>query len=331
MLNSTGTLSYVVDPAVVKAFDQSVDQLFTKVQYKKFPFKEYQIETESDAMTSATGYGLGGLTIEGQVYQSDVKYNGYKKTFVTRKYTRRIQWTEELDYFIQQRSKKGVYEIDTITKGNAQALTGNLDVDFAKTLYLSQGTTFFTGADGVSLVNANHPSTKPGLAVQTNIATAGAVSNPILNAESLKQAMIQLDRFKDDVGQLMLPGEEIILCASRQLLDTAFRLKLSEYGPDTANLGYSAIGQTISQAVGRTITILPLHHMPDAYANYWFVMNKERMADMNLLAYAWYPRMQEIMVPYIDGTKNILASTRFGWNPINWRWLVGSTGANPLA
>jgi hypothetical protein len=32
----------------------------------------------------------------------------------------------------------------------------------------------------------------------------------------------------------------------------------------------------------------------------------------------------------IDGVENILSSTLFGPNAIDWRWLAGSTGANAL-
>jgi len=327
--NSTLSIPQVVDPAIVSAFDQVKYQISQKAQYKMFPFKEYEIQTTGDKMSSLSGYGPGGLTIQGQSYQLDYKYNGYSKTMVVRKYTKRVPYTEELDYFLKKRSAMGVYEVDSMMTGLAQGLLQNWEQDFAKTFYLGAGTTFITGGDGLALYSASHPSQKPGLAVQSNIVTVGATTNPVLNATSLKQAFIQLDRFKDDAGVLVSPTTNLGLVTSRQNWETAFRLKQSEYGPDTANLGYGQVSPTITAAVGKSFSVLPLHYMPDAYANYWFVVDLDKMKDMLVMAKAWEPRIHERMKD-IDGVENILASTLFGPNPIDWRFTVGSTGANAL-
>jgi len=328
MNNSTVSIPQVVDPALVKAFDEVKYQISQNAEYKKFPFTEYEIETTGDKMSSLSGYGAGSLTIEGQSYAVDAKYNGFAKTLVIRKYTKRVPYTEELDYFLKKRSAQGVYQVDSMMRGLANGLTLNWDQDFAKMFYLGTGTTFITGGDGVSLINASHPSQKPGLAVQSNIATVGATTNVVLNATSLKAAFIQLDRFKDNAGVLVQPARNVALVTSRQNLETAFRLKMSEYGPDNANLGYGQVSPSIMAAVGKSFQVLPLHHMPDAYADYWFVVDLDKMKDMVVMAKAWEPRIHERMKD-IDGVENILASTLFGPNPIDWRWIVGSTGANP--
>lgn len=329
MNNSTLSIPQVVDPALVSAFDQSLLQITNKVQYKKFPFTEYEIETTADKMSSLSGYGAGGLTIEGQSYALDYKYNGYSKTLIVRKYTKRVPYTEELDYFLKKRAAMGVYQVDSMMKGLVNGLVLNWEQDFAKVFYLGQTTTFITGGDGLSLINSAHPAQKPGIAAQTNIVTVGNVTNPILNATSLKAASIQLDRFQDDAGVLVSPVTNLCLVASRQLLETAFRLKMSEFGPDTANLGYGAVSPTISAALGKSFQVLPLHHMPDAFSTFWFLVDMDKMKEMLVMAKAWDPRIHERMKD-IDGVENILASTLFGPNPIDWRWIVGSTGVNLL-
>lgn len=327
--NSTMSLSNVVDPALVKVFDEVKNQLANKTQYTKFPFTEYEIETTADSMSSLSGFGPGELTIEGQSYALDYKYDGYDKTLVVRKYTKRVPWTEELEYFLQRRSASGVYKVNSMIKGMVQGLNTNWEQDFAKMFYLGFGTTFITGGDGLALFHASHTSTKPGVAAQSNIITMGATTNVELAAESLKTAMIQLDRIKDNVGQLISPSTNLALVASRQLLEKAFQIKKSEYGPDSANLGYGIVSPTVLQEMGKSFKVIPLHHMPDAYANYWFLVDLDKMQDMVVMAYAWHPRMHEKMKD-IDGVSNILASTLFGPNPVDWRWIVGSTGANPL-
>ncbi len=330
MNNSTLSIPQVVDPAIVNAFDQSLLQITNTVQYKKFPFKEYEIETTGDKMSSLSGYGAGSLTVEGQSYALDYKYNGFSKTIVVRKYTKRVPYTEELDYFLKKRAAAGVYEVDSMMKGLARGLLLNWEQDFAKVFYLGQTTTFITGGDGVSLINASHPAQKPGVAVQSNIVLASGVTNPVLNVTSMKAASIQLDRILDDAGVLVSPVTNLGLVCSRQLWETAFRLKASEYGPDTANLGFGQVSPTITAAIGKSFQVLALHHMPDAFANYWFLVDLDKMKEMLVMAKAWEPRIHERMKD-IDGVENILASTLFGPNPIDWRWIVGSTGANPVA
>lgn len=326
--NSTMLLTQVVDPSLKKIFDESKNQLTTKSQYTQFPFTEYQIETTADKMSSLSGYGAGGLTLEGQIYTTDAKVQGYSKTLVTRKYTKRVPYTEELDYFLEKRSNMGVIEAGNMMKGLSQGLLLNWEQDFAKMFYLGQGTTFITGGDGLSLINANHTSGKAGAANQSNLVTVGATTNVVLNATSLQAAAIQLDRFRDNADTLMNPGTNKALICSRQLLENAFRLKVSEYGPDSANLGFGVVSPTITAATGYSIKVMPLHHMPDAYSAYWFLVDLDRMKEMVVLAHAWKPRILERMMD-IDGVHNILASTLFGPNPLDWRWIAGSTGANP--
>lgn len=331
--NSTLSIPQVVDPAIVSAFDQVKYQISEKVQYKQFPYKEYEIETTNDKMSSLSGYGPGGLTLQGQNYSLDYKYNGYSKQLITRKYTKRVPYTEELDYFLKKRAAMGVYQVDSMMRGLAGGLLQNWEQDWAKLFYLGAGTVFITGGDGLSLYNSAHPSQKPGQAVQTNVIQVvgtSTVTNPVLNATSLKAAFIQLDRYKDDAGVLVSPTTNLAVVTSRQNWETAFRLKLSEYGPDTANLGYGQVSPSITAAVGKSFKVMPLHYMPDAYSNYWFVVDLDKMKDMVIMAYAWEPRIHERMKD-IDGVENILASTLFGPNPIDWRWTAGSTGANPVS
>lgn len=326
---STMLLTQVVDPSIRKMYDESVLQLATKAQYTQFPFTEYQIETTSDKISSITGYGAGSLTIEGQVYTTDTKIQGYSKTLVTRKYTKRVPYTEELDYFLKKRSALGVIEVNNMMTGLAQGLLQNWEVDWAKMFYLGFGTTFITGGDGLSLFHAAHTSTKAGAATQSNLITVGATTNVVLAAESLRQACIQLDRFQDNTASLMTPGVNKAIIAPRQLLETAFRLKTSEYGPDSANLGFGVVSPTITQATGYSLKVMPLHYQPDAYSTYWYVVDLDRMKQMVYMALAWKPRILERMMD-IDGVHNILSSTLFGPNPVDWRWVAGSTGANAL-
>lgn len=329
VLNSTISIPQVVNPALVKSFDEVKNQLSQEAQYRQFSYMDYEIETTGDVMSSLSGYGPGSLTTEGQVYVTDQKVGGYNKTLVTRKYTTRAPYTEELEYFLKKRSSQGVFQVNSMLHGLVGGLVQNWDQDFAKMFYLAQGTTFITGGDGVALVSASHPSKKAGAANQSNIVTVGGTTNVELNATSLKEAMIKIDRFRDNADTLMKPARNLQLIVPRQLQDTAFVLKNSEYGPDTSNLGVGIVSPQVRQSLGKTFEVKVMHYIPDAYANYWFLVDADRMKEMVVMAKAWEPRIHDRMKD-IDGVTNLLASTLFGPNPIDWRWIVGSTGAYPL-
>lgn len=329
MPNSTLTIPQIVDPAIIKHSQEILDEITSEAQFKKFPYKSWQLETESDAMSSLSSLGKGVLTIQGQTYGNAIKYQGYKKTFVVRKYTLDAPYTEELQYFLERKREMGALDLDTKVRDIMEGLSLNWEEDFAKTFYLGQGTTFITGGDGKALIASDHPSTNPSVAAQSNIITVSGVSNPVLNATSLQGAFVQLDRFKTNSGTLVRPVTRKALIASRQLLENAFRLKYSEYGPDTANLGFGPVSPTIASKVGYNFDVMPLHHMPDAYANYWFVVDLDKMARQLVCAKMWDPHLNPELQT-LDGVKHFFGSTIFGWNPVDWRWIAGSTGANAL-
>lgn len=330
--NSTATNPNLVDPAIVKLFDESANQIVAgPLDYKNFPYTEFEVENiNADKMSSMSGFGPGALTIEGASYGLDYMYDGFDKTLTVRKYTKRVPYTEEFEYALAKKNQMGVIKLTKMTKGMAQALSLNWEQDWAKLFYLGAGTTFITGGDGLSLVNAAHTSTKPGLATQSNIITVGGITNPVLNSTSLKAAWQQLDRFKDNAGQLMARGTNVALVVPRQLEEDAFRLKYSDYGPDTSNLGVGQVSPLIMSKTGKNFKVLTLNHIPDAYAAYWFVVDLDRMKDQVVMAKCWEPRMRPEFES-IDGVKHLLASTLFGPNPVDWRWMAGSTGANATA
>jgi len=301
-----------------------------ELDYKQFPMTDFQVENiNADKYSSESGFGAGELTIEGASYGVDYIYDGYDKTLVVRKYTKRAPFTEEFEYQLRKKTQSGVIKSENMVKALIQGLVLNWEQDFAKMFYLGSGTTFITGGDGVALISASHPSAKPGLAVQSNIVTVNGTANVELNATSLKAAFKQLDRFTDNAGVLMSRSRNLALVVPRNLEDEAYRLKYSEYGPDSANLGYGQVSPMVRSKLGKTFKILCLNHIPDAYEDYWFVVDLDRMENQVVMAKAWDPRMLPEFQAF-DGIKHFMTSTLFGPNPVDWRWLVGSTGANPL-
>jgi len=329
---STGSNPNVVDPAIVEMANEALMQITAgPLDYKQFPMVDFQVENiNADEYSSISGFGAGELTIEGQSYGVDYLYDGYDKTLAVRKYTKRAPFTEEFQYQLQRKSSAGVLKAMNMTKSLMQGLSLNWEQDFAKMFYLGAGTTFITGGDGVSLIASNHPSSKPGLATQDNRVTVGAVVNPVLNATSLGAAFVQLDRITDNAGVLVGRSTNVALVVPRNLEETALRLKFSAYGPDSANLGLGTVSPEIVARLGKTFKVLCLNHIPDAYNDYWFVVDLDRMAQQVVMAKAWEPRMLPVFRAF-DGVDHFMTSTLFGPNPVDWRWVLGSTGANALA
>lgn len=332
MANSTLTLANLVDPAIKSLYDERRDQIIAKgTDYDKFPYIDFLVDNiDADKLSSVSGFGPGTLTIQGQQYGEAYRYDGYDKTLVLRKYTQNFPWTEELEFELERKSAMGIFKVRSLTEGLADSLIMNWEQDWAKMFYLGQGTTFITGGDGVALISASHPSSKPGLAVQSNIITSGGTTNPTLTATSLKNAFIQMDRFTDNAGVLMASGRRFALVVTRQLKELANQIKWSDYGPSNANLGYSQVGPTIRNKDTMDFEVKVLNWIPDAYASYWFVVDLDRMENMVALAYAWKPRMSDQLKEY-NGVSHVLASTLFGPNPRDWRWIAGSTGANAVS
>lgn len=320
----------MVDPAIVEMANEALMQITAgPLDYKQFPYVDFQVENiNADEYSALSGFGAGGLTVEGQSYEVDYVYDGYDKTLVVRKYSKRAPFTEEFQYQLERKTSKGVIKAVNMSKSMMQGLTLNWEQDFAKMFYLGAGTTFITGGDGLALISASHTSTKPGLAVQTNIITAGSVANPVLNATSLGAAFVQLDRILDNAGVLQSRSTNVAVVVPRALEETALRLKHSAYGPDSANLGFGAVSPFIVSKLGKTFKVLCLNHIPDAYNDYWFVVDLDRMAQQVVIAKAWDPRMLPVFKAF-DGVDNFMSSTLFGPNPVDWRWILGSTGVNP--
>lgn len=330
---STATNPNLVNPAIMQLVDEAREQIVAKeLQYKKFPFTIWQIENiNGDIASSMSGVGAGSLTVEGQAFADDAIYDGYNKTLISRYYTKRLEFTEQFKYSLEQKKQAGIIKLASGIKGYMQGLYLNWEQDFAKMFYLGAGTTFVTGGDSLALFSASHPAKKPGVAVQSNIITVGGVTNPVLNATSLRGAFLQGDRFVDNAGVLMGGMRRPALVVAPKNREIAYQLKWSAYGPDTANLGLGLMSPAIASKTGKSFEVIVLDHIPDAFADYWFVVDLDRMESQVYMAQAWEPRALSNFIIGVNGAENLLFSTQFGPNPVDWRWALGSTGANPTA
>src|SRR5690606_32586509 len=110
----------------------------------------------------------------------------------------------------------------------ANSLNARIDTDAAKIFYLGFGTTFFTGADGLSLFNSAH--TLGDGSTQSN--TLGTAP---LTYDNLKTACQMMDRFRDDKGIQLLPARKLRLIVAREGKEKAMEVLKSIGNPDSAN------------------------------------------------------------------------------------------------
>lgn len=321
----------LANPAIIKIADEAAAQAVAKeLQFASFPMKDYQIENiNADVVSSLSGAGAGSLTVDGQVFADEVLYDGYNVTIASRLYTKKLEVGMNWMYQMERKSKASVMKFTDGVKANLQGLFLNKEQDFAKLFYLGQGTTFFTGGDGLALISASHTVKKPGASVQSNLVTVGAVSNPVLAPESLKQAVYQLDRMRDNADVLLGGAMRPCLVVARKNAEFAYQLVESMYGPATSNLGLSQVSREMMARLNKKLEVKVLDHIPDAYADYWFVVDLDRMSSQVYAAKAWEPKLHPELTT-LNASTVLLFSTQFGFTPADWRWIVGSTGANAL-
>lgn len=310
----------IVDPVVQALFAETRDQLSQKQWYQTLGYTDYEPNVPEEKLSSVSGYGAATLTVAGQSYGSDARYKGYAVTLALRKYTKELAFAEEdLHWILKSGAVKRQTEFRDVVEGAAHGLYQSVDVDAAKIFYLAHGTTFFTGGDAVALASGAHPIRKPGSSNESNLFASGETQEAF-SASSLVKAIERMDRFRLNDNTQMMPCTNLLVVCSSELADTVDRTIVSEYGPDTANLGVNAASKQSFGRRGKTISYVVSPYQPYSYRNYWAVIDVVRAARMLYMAWAWRPRIGKQQdarkgVFYNEGSVNmapIVRDWRFG-------------------
>lgn len=314
-----GTFQDVVDSEIHSIVDEASEAAAMELEGTEM-FQMYQIDKEDEKIQGMAAAGYGHQTLEGQQYAANTLWRDYPASVTVRKYTSELVYSEEDVYFLERMMKTGndtgiQLRLGSITDSAIPPLTGNINSDIAKSLYLGFGTTFFTGGDGVSLFSASHPIRATG-STQSNTGTS------TFSATALRTTVDAMNNFQTQNGRRMKKVRRfVVVCHSDIEADVQQALD-SMYGPGNANLGLQVASTAAFSRRGVTAGYITLTEIPAAYHNYWFVIDLDRAAKRFFLAYAWMPRSATHTVVR-NGTYAIDSSTIAGPVHLGFQHIYG--------
>ena len=319
MTTTRGTFQDVVDSTIHSIVDEASEQAAQEIEGREL-FQMYQIDKEDERIQGMAGAGYGKLTLQGQQYAANNLWRDYPAPVTVRKYTSELTYTEEDVYFLERMMKSGnetgvQLKLGSISDNAIPPLTGNINADVAKSLYLGSGTTFFTGGDGVSLLNAAHPIRATG-ETQSNLGSS------VFSATALRQTIDAMNNFKMQNGRRMKKVRRFMVVCHSDIEADVQQVLDSMYGPGNANLGLQVASSAQFRARGVQAGYLTLTEIPAAYHNYWFVIDLDRAMRRFFWAYAWMPRSATQTVVR-DGTFAIDSSTIGGPVHLGFQHIFG--------
>lgn len=196
-------------------------QMQRAAQWKKF-YRTMKSSRALEQVTGWTGVGLYREIGEGEAATSDRPVQNFHKTFRHKKYGLEIMVTDEM----VKDDQWGIVAKNATALGRSER--ESVEVIHAAPFNDAFAGTTYTTPDGQPLISASHVIPKT-LETQSNLATAAD-----LDVESLRLAMIQYRRMKDDTGlKVHLPKPRLVI--SPENVYTASEIVHSRMRPDTAN------------------------------------------------------------------------------------------------
>lgn len=319
VMNTRNTFQDVVDSQIHSIVQEASEQAAQQIEGREL-FQMYQISKEDEQIQGMAGASYGTLTLQGEQYAANSLWRDYPVDITVRKYTSELSYTEEDVYFLEKMYKAendtGVQlKLGDISNQAIPPLTGNINADVAKSLYLGHGTTFFTGGDGLALFSASHPIRATG-ATQSNTGTSP------FSATALRETIDKMNKFKLPNGRRMTKVRRFVVVCHSDLEADVQQVLSSMYGPGNANLGLQVASEAAFRARGVEAGYITLTEIPEDYHNYWFVVDLDRAARRFFLAYAWMPRANQ-RTEVRNGTFAVDSSTIMGPVHLGWQHIFG--------
>jgi len=278
--------------------------------YKDQPLgytKVFDQETSSKAYEETVelaGFGLAPVKPEAQSVSYDTTVNGYTTRFTNVAYA--------LGFIISQEAvDDNQYEEQAGRRAKALKRSMRQTMEWVHANVLNRATdSNYVGGDGVSLLNASHP-TASGL--QSNVLAVAAD----LSEAALEDALIMLRTAKDTRGLIMaLQGKKLIVPPNLEF--EAERILKSTLQNDTANNAINALRSSGSLPEG----VMSWSFLTDT--DQWFVKTD---APDGLKTFMRKELSFDKDSDFDTGNYKHKAYVRFscGWD--DWRTVVGSPGA----
>ena len=246
-------------------------------------------------------------TFEGQISYDEV-YQGYDTTYRPAEFAmgfkvERKLFDDDLYNIIAKKprglaiaAKRSREKYGAQVFNNAFAGSGSLAIN---------GVTVLSATEGVSLCNSSHPSSAPGVAVQSN---AGSTA---LSATAVEATRLLMTQYADDRGNLISVMPDMIL-APRNLEQTAYEIIASKGKVDSAENNENFLYGRYKLAVWDFLTD----------SNNWFMIDSSMMKQF----LNWFDRVP--LEFFKDKDFDTLISKfasymRFSMGWSDWRWIYG--------
>lgn len=328
-MTTTGLGQEIIAPIVRALYNRALEEQSSELYYQDLGLTDYEPDVPGEQIQGITGPGAGALTVEGVQFFSNVKAREYPATLTLRKYTSELSWTDEDLHWIEKASasSKRVMDFKNMPSQHVQALNQNINQDACKVFYLGYGTTFLNVGNSEALY-ASHNIRATGASQKNTFATADG--HLPLSGVALAKAITIMNRFKAQNGIQELKCRDLLLVVPVELEPTALQIKWSDYGPTNAQLGKQTAGPTVLSKQGIGLEVVVARDIPGpgastSYANYWFLVERNRARRRAFMAWGWKPRLNE-HADYRKGTWFSDASTLFGPVVQGWQWSFSSKG-----
>ncbi len=294
--------------AISENFGALLEPILRKVfvdMYKQIPQvrpRLYSILTSKKAQEHDISVGGFGDFPEftGTVSYDDV-YQGYQKTYTHREFAKgfaieRKLWDDD-QYSVMKKRAQGL----------AIAAARRQEVD-AASVFNNAFSADYPGGDGVALCATNHPSTAPGVAVQSNVRTAAFSHTALAESRRLMRD------FRGDRGERIFIRGDLLLVPPT-LEEQALVVLQSEKRSGTADNDAN-----IFQLQGHRIELVVWDYLTDA--NNWFLIDSAMMKQFLL----WFDRVklefgQDVSFDTFQSKFRAYFRASYGFS--DWRWVYG--------
>ena len=324
-MTTGGVFKDVVDATVRALFTTAVEDQASELYYSNLGLTDYEPDVPEEVLNDLSAPTKATLAGEGQEYGVITKVNGYPVTLKLRKYTMKLSFTEEDQHWLaKSASSKRLTEVRDAVADGVLGLNQRINEDACKVFYLGFGTTFLTVGNSEALFGS-HTIKVDGSTFNNTFPTGD--TQRAIGSTAIIDAISIMNRYKLHNGNQVLRARKIKVIVAHENTAQALKIIMSDYGPDSNNLGLQPASASALAKRGMSIEVVTAYDIPTAYKNYWFLVAEERASKRAFIAWAWKPRLNQDS-EYHNGTLQMYGSTFFGPVVRGATWAFGSKGDN---
>jgi hypothetical protein len=230
--------------------------------YKRMDLPEEPVKKTDELIYATSNIGLPQPTKERQDYNRTKRETLGSTPINPVKYSQTVDLTEEAIWYYENGDDEYLQRAIDEAKELPTVMFSRVDLETTDVWRLGFGQTKHSAYDGKPLFASDHPLKRSS---NTNDNTMG---NAKLNPGNLKSAREKLNRMQLDDGQPIKPATNLCLMVGPDNQPEAWESASAIGDPETANNRPN---------YNHSIEVLVNPWLKDSYANYWFLIAKDRI------------------------------------------------------